>query len=540
MAETIPKDTYETIRLEGERVTTDGQPHDVHIYELYWADLSRLKAGIFSIFTELYQLLFHLSSLGAHTVNSAVLQHMESRRWRWFRNFQSWSTLTLTVPIPILNILMLGLTAVVVGLGILRGASEKHHDAGTAFVAIVGGAVIAIGLGLLVWRRMLKIGRAPGFFWWILPLVLGVAMSTALLGVPYVSAQIFVYRVAIEAVILGLLSGLACWAILAQYNKRRPGLWSWTAIITASVAILVAVSWCIKPVVKRGDGPWDANHILLRAFESAYGILSLAWGALFVLAILTWISGLLAAGVNPRRRDKDTRSRWTGFLLLSMPTLIFAALTILGWAIIAEGIKKYLPSVNYSPFLPTIDASSAKPLADALLNIPATWILPLILVAMSAAALPAVWSLLPIVFAEVAPPTSDVALTPSISKRLGNWLSLAYRKGLLISGYILFAVSTFGLPTVALLAIVDPDALKFPGLRSLGVLSGAVFAWVFLARGSLKKLALGFRPALDLLLDVPNNWLRENPLNKNPKARICGRYVSLLRYLANWKSVGSS
>jgi hypothetical protein len=48
-----PKDTYETIRLEGERVTTDGPPHDVHIYELYWADLSRLKTGIFSIFTEL-------------------------------------------------------------------------------------------------------------------------------------------------------------------------------------------------------------------------------------------------------------------------------------------------------------------------------------------------------------------------------------------------------------------------------------------------------------------------------------------------------
>jgi hypothetical protein len=38
------------------------------------------------------------------------------------------------------------------------------------------------------------------------------------------------------------------------------------------------------------------------------------------------------------------------------------------------------------------------------------------------------------------------------------------------------------------------------------------------------------------LLDV-DNWLREHPRDKNPKARICGRYVSLLRYVANWKSV---
>jgi hypothetical protein len=532
-----PKDTYETVRLEGERITDVGEPpHDVHIYELYWADLSRLKAGIFSIFTELYQLLFHLSSLGAHTVNSAVLQHMESRRWRWFRNFQSWSTLTLTVPIPILNILMLGITAVVVGLGILKGASEKFHDAGTAFVAVVGGAVVAIGFGLLVWRFMRKTGRTLGFFWWILPLVLGVATSAALLGIPCVSAQIFVYRVAIEAVILGLLSGLACWAILAQYNKRRPGLWNWTAIITASVAIVVAVSWCIKPVVKSEDGPWDANHVLLRAFESAYGVLAVAWGALFALAILTWISGLLAAGINPRRRDKDARSRWTGFLLLSLPTLMFSAITILGWAIIAKCIEKYLPLVKYKPFLYGMNASSAAPLADALLNIPATWILPLVLVAMGVAALPAVWSLLPIVFAEISPPSSDIALTPNISKRLGNWLSMAYRGGLLVSGHILFLVSTFVLPAIAALALANPDLSKYRGLRSLGVLSGAIFTWVFLARGSLKKLALGFRPALDLMLDV-DNWLREHPRNKNPKARICGRYVSLLRYVANWKSV---
>ncbi|HEX3106677.1 MAG TPA: hypothetical protein VHQ22_19730 [Terriglobales bacterium] len=543
-----PEDTYETIRIEGERASEkESEPqHDVHIYELYWADLSRLKAGIFSIFTELYQLLFHLSSLGTHTVNSAVLQHLDNWRWRWFKNFQSWSTLTLVVVIPILNILMLGIVAVVFGLGILKGAGEKFHDAGVAFIAVVCGALVAIGLGIQLWRNMDSTGLKPGFIRWILPLLLGLATSTALLRVPYLSAHIGGHPVGIETLILAVLSGLACLAILAQYNKRRPGLWNWTIIIAALVAVVAAVSWVCNsgadPCV--GYGVWwkNINQVVLRVFESACGVLSIAWGALFVLVILTWITGLLAAGINPRRRDKkDPRSRWTGFLLLSLPTLTFSAVTILGWGLIAKGIVNYLPSVKYTSFLPGVNAISGAQLADALLKIPYTWMLPLVLAAMGMAALPAIWSLLPIVFAEVVPPPSDLALTPNISKRLGNWLSMAFRCGLLISGYILFAVSTFLLPVVVCagvyLAIKDPDAFtKYAALQSLGVLSGAIFTWVFLARGSLKKLALGFRPALDLLLDV-DNWFREHPLNKNPKARICGRYISLLRYIANWKSV---
>jgi len=40
--------------------------------------------------------------------------------------------------------------------------------------------------------------------------------------------------------------------------------------------------------------------------------------------------------------------------------------------------------------------------------------------------------------------------------------------------------------------------------------------------------------ALRVALDV-DNWMREHPRDSNPTARICGRYVSLLRYVAQWK-----
>jgi hypothetical protein len=36
------------------------------------------------------------------------------------------------------------------------------------------------------------------------------------------------------------------------------------------------------------------------------------------------------------------------------------------------------------------------------------------------------------------------------------------------------------------------------------------------------------------MLDV-DNWLREHPRDSNPTARICGRYVSLLRHISAWR-----
>src|SRR5207302_2013350 len=53
------------------------------------------------------------------------------------------------------------------------------------------------------------------------------------------------------------------------------------------------------------------------------------------------------------------------------------------------------------------------------------------------------------------------------------------------------------------------------------------------AERQLQKLALGFRPVLGVILDV-DSYLREHPRQANPRARICARYASLLRFLCNW------
>src|SRR5262249_13422370 len=162
---------------------------------------------------------------------------------------------------------------------------------------------------------------------------------------------------------------------------------------------------------------------------------------------------------------------------------------------------------------PWISATCPREMADAFLTGPVEVMLPVILFFAGVAALPAVWGLAPVVWSEVFPPPSYGALKGSKSVPLGHWLTLTYRGALFVSGILIYLAMTFVLPAGAVAKILH-WTFPIPGYKYLGMISGAAFGWLFLARGSLKKLALGFRPALDLLLDV-DNWFREHPLNNN-------------------------
>ena len=77
-------------------------------------------------------------------------------------------------------------------------------------------------------------------------------------------------------------------------------------------------------------------------------------------------------------------------------------------------------------------------------------------------------------------------------------------------------------------------------LFGLGAITGTL-AGLFVLGRIADEFALGFRPALDVLLDV-DNYLRAHPRERTPRARIAERYATLLRYLCRWenRSAGSS
>jgi hypothetical protein len=536
-----PEDTYESIRLEGARGASEGSDaRVVHVYELYWADLSRLKAGLLSIFTELYQLLFHLSSLGTHVVDAEALGH-RTPAWDRFRRAQSTAAMILAVPIPILNLIMLGVAAIAIGLVELDRLTP-------AWQFVLAAAVVALAASAAIGRSLWL--REAGPLAWIAPVFLWIAIvcgaayyghvSCASGGIAHLRAcqaiaagSRMVENITLVAIAAGLLA-----MILLAYDRRRPGA---AKGALAAAGVMLPLGWIGAALSKPPAEVDPLVFVWARTFEALFGALAVAWALFFLLAIASFALGSMAvrAVKDADARVLAARGRWTARLMLSLPTFAFIVVTLVGWSLVAMALKPRLGAIAYVPILRVlIHASTLGELADALLQNPATVALPLVLVAGGVAALPAIWGAAPVLWTELRAPTPREARDRAYTARLGRWLTHAFA-GLTLSGVIMYAAMTFALPLGALIALLQTLGYlqqnlwgaALPHIQTLGMATGAAFAWLFAIRGRLKKLALGFRPGLDILLDV-DNWMRELPADANPRARICGRYASLLRSIA--------
>ncbi len=165
-----PEDVYETIRIETAKLEGGEPAVDVHLYEMYWTDLSRHGTGVLQIFGELYQILCHLGALGRSTIDAAAIEHAGSARWHWFARLHSWATDLLVMWIVVLNILIVGLGVIVV----LAGLYSKIN-AGSSLEWIlpwgVVGILVVAGAGSFVrwWRRQ------SVWLWGMTPLLIGVS-----------------------------------------------------------------------------------------------------------------------------------------------------------------------------------------------------------------------------------------------------------------------------------------------------------------------------------------------------------------------------
>ena len=155
------------------------------------------------------------------------------------------------------------------------------------------------------------------------------------------------------------------------------------------------------------------------------------------------------------------------------------------------------------------------------------------LILFAVSAIPAIWGVAPSVKTEIDPPEPNQSTDSVYSRTLGEWLDSTFR-GLTFSGFLLWLMVTAGMSLAVLASYFHPSSGDNEWFAGGSLSAAGVITALFAARGSLQKLTLGFSPVLDVLLDV-DNWLREMPRDSNPKARIMGRYVSLLRYVLNWR-----
>ena len=160
------------------------------------------------------------------------------------------------------------------------------------------------------------------------------------------------------------------------------------------------------------------------------------------------------------------------------------------------------------------------------------------------------WALSPAVFTEISPPrpaTVDSSSFPNpawLGLNLSNAFGTMRIAGELIRWGVILLVPLrilwAGSKTVLQSNVFQnlPDVFtKY--VDPLGQISLVVLGYVIIAiiasRGYFRFLVFGFRTVIDVALGVIN-WLRLHPLDDNPRARICTRYVALLRHLCQWKA----
>jgi hypothetical protein len=581
----LPRETFDGTCLSG--VTPDGT--FVHIYEMYWADLSRLSSSFRRIFGEFYQLLFHVSSLGRHTVDEArddakmateeaarddaktpmdeaerALEQSRTWRarnvpplhgnWRWLAGAQRAAGHVLTLPIPILNLYLLAVAAT---LGISWVPAKQQHWIGAALLGL--GALLAVGFAF--YRSALPARR----YWVAFSLAAAAALALGFIAAMLVpqTGPISPTFLAVWCIALAVI----LFVLLRAYDRRRFGALRWGGIL-AIVVIGFGIYFCTKPEVGR-----DLDRMFLHTIEAICLLLFVFWGILLLChwavtgagSILKWrarqiAKRALAGSVAQRYRDKVRRVVWTGRLAVLLPTALFVNVTLALWAGVAYIADKLRPASHalwYQPY-PSFQClyeshsanyDSVTDIGLDLLAAAASPLAALSLVTMASAVVLALWAFFPVVLAEVKPPRA----IPN-GARLGEWLDGGL-KLLRWSGRLFFisvvVLLPFGLilsvldcadvhPAAELMKWIDPAGWGLPQSRNIMAAIGAALAGTTVAllafSGRLAKIARRIRPILDVALDVDNH-LREQPPGNNPRARIAARYVSLLRHLCGWRGM---
>jgi hypothetical protein len=373
---------------------------------------------------------------------------------------------------------------------------------------------------------------------------------------------------------LVVLVSTLIYLLLRKYAKQRPGT---SDFATAAGAILGAAGGYY---FFTASGPVGAAASALRAIEFNFAALTICWSLFIACGFLASLIGVLlsrscAGSDDAAERDRTRRAIRTARVCLALPAVLVFLLELVLWSSLlnlARGLERALPQARTAQTAaPALPASATQPviLPPRLVDLPdgdkrsieddpspsrrfcytliATAATPLFLVALSLIMLSALvfaWALWPAVWAEVRPPDPRRPCQKR-ARLLGQWLSHGHR-ALGISALGLFLTAFVILPAGFILDLsIDEQNLQrqtwlqqtrlykwwsdFPGRLKFIALPASMIA-VLAAAGRSKWLALGFRPVVDVALDV-DNYLREHPWETNPRALICARYTSLLRHL---------
>jgi hypothetical protein len=522
---------YESTRVRLRR-RADGRPLD--LYEMYWADLSRLGTGGLRALSSLYQLFFHLSTLAADVVDQVSLTMGGGRAWRLLQRLHAWMAWIMRGPAALLQLAILLLI-------VFGAAALVHRDLwGQLFAAVFGlGGVVLAALAALAWLR-----GAPGFARWA---QLGLLLAMALLSLAFAFLALaeggvrpVVYFVA-SALGMGLLGGY----LVERYCGVARGVRLLGHLIVVATIVMVWVAGQLaRPTT---EIEWMLVSAL-GAGEVLYGGVLVVWAAFVALQIVALALGLwLARGCDPDARA----SLHTARLALIGSTGLFAVVSLVLWSVVSYVVGRALSDFLYLPHFFGRGYRSAEIFLDARVQALGGFFTPLV-AAFTLAVVAALVVVLPSLIEEIKPTTNldgggarkDAA---EWARRLGNWLTGGLRTlGAAAAALVPPAAIAGGALYLAFVIQQFADAMNLGrGLvwlvRLLDAFQGdtLVAAGKWLAGGALTIAALGsrftetfgrLRVAIDAVLDI-DNYFADPPNRQPPRARIYSRYASLLAHL---------
>jgi len=533
----LPEDEalYESTRVSLRR-RTDQRALDV--YEMYWADLSRLGKGGLRALSALYQLFFHLSTLAADVVDQVSLARQGGAGWQLLQRFHAWAAWLMKGPIALLQLPML--LMLVFGAAALVAPELQGQLLAAAFGAA---AVVLAALAGLAWLR-----DTSGFWGWVKLLVL-LAAALASVGAALVAltAEEWVARLYFAA------SAVAVTVLGAYLVERCSGVAQGVRVLGHLVVVAAVAALCIDGAMFMEEATTQFEWMVTPALHVTEGLLAgelLAWAAF----VLVQIAALLLGGWLGRGGDGAAKaSLHTARLGLIGSSSLFVVLSLVLWSVVSYVAGRALDKFLYHPILFGTNYRSAEIFLEERVQTLGAFFTPLVLALLLGFAA-ALFVLLPSLLEEISPtanlePGGGVRQgAPEWARRLGNWLSGGVRglgtaaKYLLPAGaiagsvlYLAFILRTFTLTmgvggeltvwTVDVLALFEGETLV------------AVGKW--LAGGALTLAALGarftrtfgrLRVAIDAVLDI-DNYFADPPNRRPPRARIFARYASLLAYL---------
>jgi hypothetical protein len=565
---------YMTTRLEGKRAKDSTE---VHIYEMFWADLARPTNSILSFLLALFQFILHVPSLSRLAIDS---RPNPDRIWRLFQTLHRYASRMLQMALPLAKVVLL----IVLSAAIPAVTHVKGLDLLSAVIASVMVAIMSF-LTMNYWIKPVFKSRTG---WLLSSFVLSLATGVSIYYYAHAEGEPKSIEIIVLAVAIWVLGAGLVWWALSAYQNTRPGIqgWGWTAYGLALIGFGISSYYAWHENAQTGIWVKQASFW---SVQWTLALVRLSWIGLALLAISSSILGAVAWRRAGAERSKARAAVRTSRFALAMPSFLFVLVTSLIWAALFSIGQKihdpfYDPDVIRNPawhphqnwmdnfdlfpkqsiadgFPP--DCQDSKPIClgqprktcscstqtepDYLKGVLA-WSIGsgsyIVVLVTLAGLIILVWWALPSVLTEKFPPRRDYGWyvkhgtepprnsTNHEAMWMGSWTSRGLDSISLVTWLswsaiflIPFAFMYLGPPHLFGIRAHSELVTKLVVCRVIAVASTTAI---------LATLVHYSSPVLRVILDV-DTYMRTGPIEGTPRARIFERYVSLLRHIAQYR-----